>query len=106
MALPEDARSRLSHRLTLWCSTRVPAPDRSRRQIGYTLHGNEITIVDRRAPLYPELEIAWSTVPLVRLRLEDAGAWTLYQWAGRTEAWQRTGDPGDDPIALLDRYAA
>src|SRR5689334_18748562 len=70
MAVPEQTRVRLSQ----WCTTRIPAEERRQRQIGYTIQGDDVTIVDRRAPAYPELGTAWSTTPLARLRADDPEA--------------------------------
>jgi hypothetical protein len=104
MTLSEDDRQRLSQ----WCATRVPAGDRARRQIGYTVQGDEITISERRAPLYPELDSAWSSLPLVRLHHESphSNRWLIYEWESAGRRWMPSGDHGSDPVTLLDRYAA
>lgn len=103
MVLPEEARRRLSQ----WCADRVPAPERRHRQVGYTVHGAEVTVTERRAPLYPELGTAWTSQPLVRLRLEDpaAGRWAAYLPDGADGEWTRSGEEDADPIELLDRVA-
>lgn len=101
MSVPEETRSRLSQ----WCSARVPEDEREHRQIGYTIQGDEITIVERRAPTYPELDMSWSTTPMARLRLEaDSGQWVLYR--DSEQGWEPVGPTGDDPIALLDSVRA
>lgn len=99
MSVPEETRVRLSR----WCTARIPATERPQRQIGYTIHGDEVTIIDRRAPTYPELGTAWSTTPLARLRGSDpeSGSWSLYRPAGE-HRWQRVAT-GTDPVALLDQ---
>jgi hypothetical protein len=101
MSVPEEVR----HRLSLWCADRVPERERDQRQVGYTIQGDEITIHDRRAPVYPELDAAWPAVAVARLRNDDPapGRWTLYRPAG-AEDWERAGD-GDDPVDLLDLLA-
>jgi hypothetical protein len=96
MTGPEEIRTRLSR----WCASRVPDTERGRRQIGYTIHGDEITILDRRKPAYPELEPAWSATPIARLRRHDDG-WLLDRPVG-TNGW-RYDTGGNDPIALLDQ---
>ena len=96
MAVSEEIRTRLSG----WCATRVPEAEREQRRIGYTIHGDEVTIVDRRAPACPELGHAWSATPLARLR-RRADAWLLDRPVG-THDWRCDAD-GSDPIALLDR---
>src|SRR5690606_14940074 len=63
MAVPEEIRTRLSH----WCDARVPAEERDTRQVAYTIHGDAITILERRPPAYPELGAAWSATPVARL---------------------------------------
>src|SRR5690242_17527624 len=97
--VPEETR----HQLSLWCSAQVPAEERRQRQIGYTIQGDDVTIVDRRAPAYPELGTAWSTTPLARLRADDpeAGDWTLYRPAGE-DRWRRV-TTGADPVDLLEQ---
>lgn len=99
MAVADEIRTRLSQ----WCSARVPERERDQRQVAYTIHGDDVTIVERRPPAYPELGAAWSAVPLARLRQENGGTWTLFRPAG--SGWQRASG-GADPIALLDEAAA
>jgi hypothetical protein len=96
VAVPEETR----HQLSLWCTAQVPAEQRGQRRIGYTIHGDEVTIVDRRAPTYPELQTAWSTTPVARLRIGDpqGSSWSLYRPAD--DGWRRVSS-GADPLALL-----
>jgi hypothetical protein len=95
MAVPEEIRMRLSR----WCAARVPAAEREQRQVAYTIHGGEVTIVERRPPAYPELGAAWSATPVARLvHLPDG--WRLDRPAGRGE-WRQDAT-GSDPIALLE----
>jgi len=99
MAVPEEIRTRLSQ----WCAARVPAGERDQHQIAYTIHGDAITIFDRRPPAYPELGPAWSATPLARLvRVDDE--WQLERPAGRGE-W-RPDATGSDPIELLEQVRA
>jgi carbamate kinase len=99
MTVPEETRIRL----TQWCSARVPGAEREQRQVGYSIQGDEITVVERRPPAYPELGPAWSTTPVARLRRNDEG-WTLLQPLG-DGGWRRAAG-GPDPIDLLDQAAA
>lgn len=99
MAVPEEIRSRLSQ----WCAARVPTGERDQRQIAYTIHGDSITILDRRPPAYPELGPAWSATPVARLRRRPDG-WQLERPVGSGD-WRRDA-AGSDPIALLDRVSA
>jgi hypothetical protein len=98
MSVSEEIRSRLSR----WCADRVPDAERDHRQVGYTISGAEVIIHDRRAPAYPELDAAWPSVALARLRHDDPepGRWALYRPVG-SDGWRRAAD-GDDPLALLD----
>jgi hypothetical protein len=102
VAVPEEIR----HRLSQWCTARIPAAERRDRQIGYTISGDEVTIVDRRAPTYPELRTAWTTTPVARLCAGDPeeGSWTLYRPVG-DEGWERVST-GTDPLALLEQVRA
>lgn len=99
MAVPEQIRTRLSD----WCSSHVPAAEREQWQVGYTIQGEEITILDRRPPAYPELGSAWTSTPLAQLRLDggEAGGWVLYRPVG--EGGWRQERTGPDPIALLEQ---
>ncbi|HZG90230.1 MAG TPA: hypothetical protein VEZ42_08450 [Pseudonocardia sp.] len=99
MSVTEDVRARLS----AWCTARIPDAERRTRQIGYTIQGDEVTIVDRRAPTYPELVTAWSTTPLARLRDADPqpGAWTLYR-PSAGDGWEQVAT-GEDPLTLLEQ---
>jgi hypothetical protein len=104
MPVPEEVRARLSR----WCTDSIPDAERAHRQIGYTIHGDEVTIVDRRPPTYPELGAAWTSTPLAQLRRDDPepGRWSLYRPAGDGPgSWERTGRPAEDPVTLLDRVA-
>jgi len=96
MAVPEEIRSRL----TQWCAARVPAAERDAHQIAYTIHGDTVTILERKPPAYPELGPAWSATPVARLIRRPDG-WQLERPAGRGE-W-RPAATGSDPIELLDR---
>lgn len=99
MSVTEEIRGRLS----AWCTARIPDAERRTRQIGYTTQGDEITIIDRRAPSYPELGTAWSTTALALVRNDDPqpGAWTLYRPSG-DDGWERVAT-GADPLALLEQ---
>jgi hypothetical protein len=101
MSVPEEIR----HRLSQWCAARVPESERNHRQVGYTIQGNEVTVHERSAPAYPELDASWPSVAVARLRSDDPepGRWALYRPAGPGD-WQLAGD-GDDPLTLLDGVA-
>lgn len=95
----------IRHALSQWCTAQIPEEERGHRQIGYTVHGGQVTISDRRAPAHPRLGAEWTSTPLARLRLDPdrGGRWTLYRPAA-DGGWTRTSD-GDDPIALLQAQA-
>lgn len=99
MQVPEQVRQELSR----WCAARIPEAERERRRVGFTIQGADVTIVDRRAPTYPELGAEWTTTPLARLRLVEGGGWELLR-PGRGGDWEAE-DAGPDPLALLDRVA-
>jgi len=100
MAVSEEFRARLSD----WCATCVPDGERDRRRVGYTTVGQNVTILDRRPPPFPELGAVWSSTPLAQLR-EDAGSgrWVLYIPTRDGERWERQQPAADDPLVLLDR---
>lgn len=90
------------HALSAWCAGRIPEGEREHRQIGYTVHGAQVTIHDRRAPALPELDAEWPSTPLARLELDGVDRWTLYRPVD--SGWARTSE-GTDPIALLEAQA-
>lgn len=100
MAVPDEIR----HLLSQWCAARVPDSARELRQIAYTTQGDEITILDRRPPLYPELDTAWSATPIAQLRLAESESerWTLYLREG-DDRWVRDAGASGAPAELLDR---
>jgi hypothetical protein len=97
MPVPEQVRQALSR----WCAERIPEAERERRRIGYTIQGSDVTILDRRAPTYPELGGPWPSTPLARLRLAEDGRWSLLR-PGRRGGWD-VEDTGPDPLVLLER---
>ena len=102
MSVPEEVRARLAR----WCGDLVPAGEHQRRRIGYTTAGNNITILDRRPPTYPELGAAWSSTPLAQLRADvpEPGRWSLFLPGQEPEQrWERQEPSADDPFALLER---
>ncbi|MHA6797196.1 DUF3024 domain-containing protein [Pseudonocardia bannensis] len=104
MSVPEEIRVRLSH----WCTAHVPDDERALRQIAYTTSGDEVTILDRRPPTFPELGAAWTATPVARLRRDDPepGLWTLHRPVAENspDAWERdVAGPADDPLVLLAR---
>ena len=100
MAVPEEIRTRLSR----WCAARVPETERGQRQVAYTIHGDRVTILERRPPAYPELGPAWSATPVARLQRRREGEWVLDRPVGEGE-WRRESS-GSDPISLLERVTA
>jgi hypothetical protein len=100
MSVGDEIRTRLSE----WCAARVPEAEREQRQVAYTIQGDDVTIVERRPPAYPELGPAWSSVPVARLRREHGGTWTLLRPVAGGD-WRRAS-AGADPIALLDEATA
>jgi hypothetical protein len=85
VAVPGDYRVVFSR----WCASQVPADRRDSMQIGYLIQGDEVTIIERHPPTFPELDAAWTSTPIAQLRYRDpeAGLWSLYVPAG--EHWRR-----------------
>lgn len=101
MTVPEEFRARLAR----WCREKVPAAERGHRRLGWAIHGDEARINERRAPAYPELTAAWTSTPVARLCYRDPGPglWSLYRPGREPDLWERFGEPGHDPFALLER---
>lgn len=101
MSVPEEFPARLAR----WCREVVPAAERTHRRLGWAVHEDEVRITDRRAPEFPELAAAWTSVPVARLCYRDPGPglWTLYRPGGEPDLWERFGAPASDPFVLLER---
>jgi hypothetical protein len=97
MSVPEDERSTIAR----WCAARVPAAERHRWRLGWAVHGDDVTLVERRAPAEPGAR--WSSAPLAQLRREGEGRWTLHR-PGPGGTWRAT-TCGPDPVALLEDQA-
>ncbi|WP_214367928.1 hypothetical protein [Pseudonocardia sp. H11422] len=93
--------------LSRWCTARVPDDERALRQIAYTTTGDEVTILDRRPPAFPELGTAWTAIPVALLRRDDPepGLWSLHRpGEDSPDDWERDlAGPAEDPLALLAR---
>lgn len=78
-----------------WCADRVPGHARASLQIGYTIHGDHVTIVERHPPAFPELTSAWSSVYVAQLRHNDPeqGLWRIYRRVGDSDKWERYDHP-------------
>jgi len=100
VAVPEEFRALFSR----WCASQVPADRRDSLQIGYLMHGNEVTIMERHPPTFPELGAAWTSMPIAQLRYRDPERllWSLYLPAG--EDWRRYegAHPAARPERLLE----
>jgi hypothetical protein len=90
-----------------WCAERVPAHARATLQIGYRVHGDQVTFTERRPPEFPELESAWSSTRVAQLRHNEPepGLWRLYIPDG--DGWRRYDHPpAPVPETLLEEIAA
>ncbi|HEX4361247.1 MAG TPA: DUF3024 domain-containing protein [Pseudonocardia sp.] len=98
MAVPKEYQALFSR----WCADRVPGHARASLQIGYTIHGDSVTIVERHPPAFPELSSAWSTAHIAQLRYNDPeqGLWRIYRRVG--DKWERYDhSPATMPEPLL-----
>lgn len=85
-----------------WCADRVPGHARANLQIGYSIHGDLVTFVERRPPRFPELNSAWTSSPIAQLRYNDPeqGLWQIYRPVG--DGWKRYDHPpANTPEPLL-----
>jgi hypothetical protein len=99
MPVPEEVR----HALSRWCAERIPDAERERHRVGYTIQGADVTILDRRAPTYPELGAEWTSTPLARLHLAEDGTWSLLRPHPR-DRWEPEAT-GPDPLQQQERVS-
>jgi hypothetical protein len=98
MAVPKEYQALFGR----WCADRVPGHARASLQIGYTIHGDQVTIMERRPPAFPELASAWSSVHVAQLRYNDPeqGLWRIYHRVD--DSWRRYDHPPNaEPDPLL-----
>lgn len=97
MPVPTECQALLSR----WCAERVPAHARATLQIGYRIRGDEVTLLERRHPEFRDLNWAWSSRPVARLRYNDPqpGFWRLYQPA--EDGWRCYDHPPSTALATL-----
>ena len=89
-------------RVRAWCDTMTPAHLRDQVRIECEIGARHVTIVDRR-PGWPDKDDSeWTTLPVARLRFENA-VWSLF-WCDRNSRFHRYAftEPSADVGALLD----
>lgn len=104
MAVPELTRAVAVREVAAFLDGRVPAHAAHRVRLEFSVRGNAITLVERRAPWRPELGPEWSSLKVAQLRYDaGVGAWSLY-WRDRNERWHpyRFATASRDVGPLLD----
>ncbi|MBV9315489.1 MAG: hypothetical protein JO100_17555 [Pseudonocardia sp.] len=103
MTVPKEYRALFSR----WCAERVPAHARAHLQIGFRIHGDVVTILERRPPEFPELSSVWTSTSVAQLRHNDPepGLWRIYHWV--EDSWRCYDHPPSTmPEPLLAMIAA
>ena len=84
MAVPEDALAEVER----FCEERTPPDLCDEMRLEFSVRGDGITIVERRAPWNPRLGSEWTTSHIAQLRCDDAeGRWSLH-WRGSDDRWR------------------
>jgi hypothetical protein len=80
-----------------WCAERVPESARASVQVGYRIHGDQVTLTERHPPAFPELDAAWTSTRVAQLRHNDPepGLWRIYRPVD--DGWE----PYDHPAATM-----
>jgi hypothetical protein len=89
MAIPELTRAAAVREVEAFLDGRVPAHAAHQVRLVFSVRGNAITIVERRAPWRPDFGSEWSSLKIAQLRYDPGtGTWSLY-WRDRNERWHR-----------------
>jgi hypothetical protein len=103
MALPELVRRGAEAKVGAFCTRDTPEHVRDQIRLEFTVRGDAITIVERRAPWKEDLGPEWSSQPIAQMRF-DAGTlrWSLW-WPEWDNRWHRYDglDPAPDIDVLL-----
>lgn len=86
-----------------WCAKKVPARLRDEIRVECKRRGRSLTIVERRAPMSPELGSDWSEQKVAQLRLGEDDEWSVL-WADRNGRWRTYPDAprAGHPVPLLE----
>ncbi|MHB8469950.1 MAG: DUF3024 domain-containing protein [Gaiellaceae bacterium] len=87
MAIPELVRHAATRRVEAFCERRVPSHVRAEVRLEFLVRGNNVTIVERRAPWRPEYGPEWSSLKIAQLRYAPATSMWSLNWRNRNERW-------------------
>ncbi len=92
-------------KINRYCASRVPAHHLNEMRVEYSVRGNAVTIVERRAPWHSSGG-EWSCHRVAQVRLDPRDAkWSLY-WRDRNARWRLFDlvSPGsiDDMLVTID----
>ena len=91
MALPEFTRALTEKRLTDFCNAKVPVHVRGQLRIAFEIKGNDVTIIEERAP-WRQGMTGWTRMPIAKLKYaENTNKWKLY-CADRNGKWHHYKD--------------
>lgn len=86
MSLPDFIKKQVEKKLKGFCESRVPPHVRNQLTLSFNIRGNNITIVENRAPWREGLS-EWTHMSIAQLRYDvDNATWKLY-CRDRNEKW-------------------
>lgn len=105
MAIPELTKRAAEQQLAAFCDRRVPRHVRDQVYLEHKARGNDLTLVERRAPWMPGDDGEWTSRPLALFRWQPATATWILKWANRHGKWLEYPDlepVGDIALAIRE----
>ena len=87
MAIPELTKQSAEQLLVEFCDQQVPQFVRDQVYLKHKSRGNDLTLVEWRAPWRPGANDEWTSRPLALFRWRPATATWILKWADRDGKW-------------------
>jgi hypothetical protein len=86
MALSEFEKKRIETIFTAYCVEKIPLDIRAQVRIEFQIRGDEVSLIECRAPWRGEGE--WTSMKVARFKKDHkTETWQLY-WADRNDRWK------------------